>query len=52
MKRRDVIKLLSAAPIAGGLMGSAIQFESATAGEAAFDIVGRDLFKELGLNIY
>ena len=52
MKRRDVIKLLSAAPIAGGLMGSVIPFESATAGEAAFDIVGRDLFKELGLKTF
>ena len=51
MKRRDVIKLLSAAPLAGGLVGSAIPFQSAIAEEAAA-VVGRDLFKELGLKTF
>ncbi|MFA5245282.1 MAG: selenocysteine synthase, partial [Pedobacter sp.] len=52
MKRRDVIKLLSAAPIAGGLIGSAIPLESTSAGELAFTTAGRDLFKELGLKTF
>lgn len=52
MKRRDVIKLLSAAPIAGGFMGSVIPFEAASAEEAVLDVVGRNLFKELGLKTF
>ncbi|MGV3685445.1 MAG: aminotransferase class V-fold PLP-dependent enzyme [Daejeonella sp.] len=51
MKRRDVIKLLSAAPIAGGLM-SAIPIHSASAAEAAVPVAARDLFKELGLKTF
>ncbi len=52
MKRRDVIKLLSAAPIAGGLIGSGIPFQSASAEETVAAAAGRDLFKELGLKTF
>ena len=52
MKRRDVIKFLSAAPIAGGIIGTAIPFQSASAGEAEAAVAGRDLFKELGLKTF
>jgi uncharacterized pyridoxal phosphate-dependent enzyme len=51
MKRRDVIKLLSAAPIAGGLVTS-IPLGYASAAEAAVPVAGRDLFKELGLKTF
>lgn len=51
MKRRDVIRLLSAAPIAGGLVGSAIPFASASAADDAA-LVERNLFKELGLKTF
>jgi L-seryl-tRNA(Ser) seleniumtransferase len=49
MKRRELIKILSAAPIAGGLIGSGIPFQSAFADEAVLAAAGRDLYKELGL---
>jgi L-seryl-tRNA(Ser) seleniumtransferase len=52
MKRRELIKLLSAAPIAGGIIGSGIPFQSAFAEEAAIGVAGRDLFKELGLKTF
>jgi len=52
MKRRELIKILSAAPIAGGLIGSGIPFQSAFAEEAAMAAAGRDLFKELGLKTF
>lgn len=52
MKRRDVIKFLSAVPIAGGIIGTAIPFQSASAGEAEAAVAGRDLFKELGLKTF
>ena len=52
MKRRELIKLLSAAPIAGGILGSSIPFQSAFAGEAAAAVAGRDLFKELCLKTF
>ena len=51
MKRRELIKILSAAPIAGGLIGSGIPFQSVFAEEAVMASAGRDLFKELGLKI-
>jgi uncharacterized pyridoxal phosphate-dependent enzyme len=48
MKRRDVLKGLSALPLAGGLMGTAIPFEAkATPPDAK-----RDLFKELGVRTF
>lgn len=50
MKRRDIIKLLSAAPIAGGIIGSGFPLQSALAGEAS--PAERDLFKELGLKTF
>ncbi len=52
MKRRDVIKFLSAAPIAGGIIGTAIPYQSASAGETEAAVAGRDLFKELGLKTF
>ena len=52
MKRRELIKLLSAAPIAGGIIGSGIPFQSAFAEEAVLTAAGRDLFKELGLKTF
>lgn len=52
MKRRELIKLLSAAPIAGGIIGSGIPFQSAFAEEAVLSAAGRDLFKELGLKTF
>lgn len=52
MKRRDVIKILSVAPIAGGLIGGGNPFQSATASENADAAAGRDLFKELGLKTF
>jgi len=52
MKRRELIKILSAAPIAGGLIGSGIPFQSAFAEEAVIAAAGRDLFKELGLKTF
>jgi len=52
MKRRELIKLLSAAPIAGGLIGAGIPFQSAFAEEALLAAAGRDLFKELGLKTF
>ena len=52
MKRRELIKILSAAPIAGGLIGSGIPFQSAFAEEVVMAAAGRDLFKELGLKTF
>ena len=52
MKRRELIKLLSAAPIAGGIIGAGIPFQSAFAEEAVLAAAGRDLFKELGLKTF
>jgi L-seryl-tRNA(Ser) seleniumtransferase len=52
MKRRQIIKLLSVAPIAGGIIGSNIPFQSATASTAPLPLVKRNLFKELGLRTF
>jgi len=52
MKRRELIKILSAAPIAGGIIGSGIPFQSAFAEEAVMAAASRDLFKELGLKTF
>lgn len=52
MKRRDVIKFLSAAPLAGGMIGTGLTAQSAVAGETVAAIAGRDLFKELGLKTF
>ena len=52
MKRRDVIKFLSAAPLAGGIIGNGLTVQSASAEEATTAIAGRDLFKELGLKTF
>ena len=51
MKRRDVIRILSSAPIAGGLIGS-VPFQTAIADEAEAAVLQRDLFKELGLKTF
>lgn len=48
MKRRDLIKYLSVAPLAGGL--SVVPFNTAQAGTKA--LVKRDLIKELGLRTF
>ncbi len=48
MKRRDVLKGLSALPLAGGIMGTAIPFESKASPPGA----KRDLFKELGVRTF
>jgi len=52
MKRRDVIKFLSAAPLAGGVIGTGLTASSASAEEVAPVVAGRDLFKELGLKTF
>lgn len=52
MKRREVIKLLSAAPLAGGMVAGGISLQPAFAGEAPAAAPGRDLFKELGLKTF
>ena len=52
MKRRQIIKLLSVAPIAGGIIGSNIPFQSAIASTAPLPLVKRNLFKELGLRTF
>ena len=41
MKRRELIKILSAAPIAGGLIGSGIPFQSAFSEEAVMAYAAR-----------
>ena len=51
MKRREIIKLLSAAPLAGGIIGSGLPFQSASA-ETIPALAERDLFKELGLKTF
>jgi len=51
MKRREIIKLLSAAPLTGGIIGSSIPFQSAIAGTASSS-AKRNLFKELGLRTF
>ena len=52
MKRREIIKLLSAAPIAGGIIASSIPFQSALSGTASSPAQKRNLFKELGLRTF
>jgi len=49
MKRRDLIKYLSVAPIVGGIVGSGIPFQAAAAVPAG---VSRDLIEELGLRTF
>lgn len=49
MKRRDLVKYLSVAPIAGAVVGSGAPFLPA---EAASLAVKRDLIKELGLRTF
>lgn len=51
MKRREIIKLLSAAPLAGGIIGSSIPFQSAIASTTT-STAKRNLFKELGLRTF
>lgn len=50
MKRRDLIKYLSVAPLAGAVAGSAIPFETAAAAPLA--LAKRDLISELGLRTF
>jgi L-seryl-tRNA(Ser) seleniumtransferase len=50
MKRRDLIKYLSIAPLAGASVGTGVPFQSAIAAPAAK--VKRDLIKELGLRTF
>ena len=52
MKRRDLIKFLSAAPLAGGMIGTGLTTQTAVAGETLAASAGRDLFKELGLKTF
>jgi uncharacterized pyridoxal phosphate-dependent enzyme len=49
MKRREVVKLLSVAPVAGGLIGTTT---SALAGSVPAAAPARDLFKELGVKTF
>jgi L-seryl-tRNA(Ser) seleniumtransferase len=49
MKRRQLLKNLSLLPLAGGVLGSIIPFESVT---AAPRMRKRDLFKELGVRTF
>ncbi|MES3017695.1 MAG: selenocysteine synthase [Bacteroidota bacterium] len=51
MKRRDLIKYLSVAPIAGAAVGTGIPF-AAEAAEAAPAKAKRDVIKELGLRTF
>jgi uncharacterized pyridoxal phosphate-dependent enzyme len=48
MKRRDLIKYLSVAPLAGGLVGSGVPFLAKAAPAKA----KRDLIQELGLRVF
>ena len=50
MKRRDIIKYFSLAPLAGAVAGSGVPFNSVTAAPAA--LAKRDLIKELGLRTF
>jgi uncharacterized pyridoxal phosphate-dependent enzyme len=50
MKRRDLIKYITVAPIVGGIVGSGIPFMSANA--AVTTAAKRDLIKELGLRTF
>jgi L-seryl-tRNA(Ser) seleniumtransferase len=50
MKRRDLIKYMTVAPIVGGIVGSGVPFQSASA--AVSGGVKRDLIKELGLRTF
>lgn len=51
MKRRDLIKSLTALPLVGGVLGSVFPFGSASA--APLKVVAkRDLFKELGVRTF
>lgn len=52
MKRRDLIKFLSAAPLAGGMIGTGLTTQTVVAGESVTANAGRDLFKELGLKTF
>ena len=52
MKRRDLIKFLSAAPLAGGIIGTGLTTQTVVAGESVTANAGRDLFKELGLKTF
>ncbi len=52
MKRRDIIKGLTALPVAYGIMGSVIPSDSAVAASKIMDGAKRDLFKELGIRTF
>lgn len=52
MKRREIIRLLSVAPVAGGIIGSGIPFQSALAATAPTSVVKRNLIKELGIRTF
>ena len=51
MKRRDILKFLSAAPLTGGLIGAVIPYTPAAAAPAP-PKEKRDLIKELGLRTF
>ncbi len=52
MKRRDIIKLASAAPVAGAIIGSLVPLQSAFGATAPKPTLKRDLIKELGLRTF
>lgn len=52
MKRRDIIKLASAAPVAGAIIGSLAPLQSAFGATAPKPTLKRDLIKELGLRTF
>lgn len=51
MKRREIIKMLSIAPLAGGIIGSTMPFQTAL-GAVPSKKGKRDLIKELGLRTF
>lgn len=52
MKRRELIRILSAAPVAGGILGAGFPIQSVFAEETSAKSPARDLFKELGLKTF
>lgn len=52
MKRRDILKLLSVAPLSGALMGTGVPFQATAGSPSKTSGPKRDLIKELGLRTF
>ncbi len=52
MKRRDILKLASSAPVAGAIAGSLVPFQSMFGTTVPKSALKRDLIKELGLRTF